>query len=285
VRPRSTIGRILVAALAGGAAGVVVGTVITSYRVELLRAEVSQLEQSRVRLQGNADAMAAALREARSPLERRIQELETLLAVRETAPRPEKQEEDLAVVAATESVPSDAPTEEDAAVSPPRVEEPVTPESTASAEPPTMKETAASQRVEEPEAEEVATSSPPGDAVPAPAAVSAPPPVTESPCSALALPDFALDSPGAEVQFFDGRMVLGIDASGPDLVMRLGDDARHPLAELPLHVATQCEDFPYIVSICVAERDPFEVRGVVSPADAWHKPCRALLQRRENVLP
>ena len=113
----------------------------------------------------------------------------------------------------------------------------------------------------------------------------APPPAAESPCSALAFPDFALDSPDAEVEFFEGRLVLGIDASDPDLVMRLGDDTRHSLADLPLHVATQCEELPYIVSVCVAERDPFEVRGVISPADAWHKPCRGLLQRRGEARP
>jgi hypothetical protein len=80
-------------------------------------------------------------------------------------------------------------------------------------------------------------------------------------------------------------MVLGIDASGPGLVMRLGDDTRYPLVDLPLHVATQCEHLHYIVSICVAERDPFEVRGVISPADAWHKPCRALMHQRGKAQP
>ncbi len=67
--------------------------------------------------------------------------------------------------------------------------------------------------------------------------------------------------------------------------MRLGDDTSHSLAELPLHVATLCEGLAYIVSVCVAERDPFEVRGVISAADAWHRPCREVLRARARANP
>jgi hypothetical protein len=221
-----------------------VGATITSQQVRSLRAQIAQLEQSRAQLQTNADALAAALREARAPLARHIHELESTLAARELAPRPEETVGASAAVA----TPPPAPPEERVArrdsPSPPRRERPAPPP-----------------------------------------AVSAPPPPDKRPCRPIPEPEFALASPDQETTRLTGDLVDVIEAVGPDLVMGLGDGTRHPLVDVPLHVATQCGDLSYIVSICVAEPDPFEVRGVISPADAWDKPCRALLRARGPAEP
>jgi hypothetical protein len=263
--------------------GTVVGTTITRHQVQLLRAEIAQLEQSRARLQENADALASALREARAPLAGRIHELETALAAREVAPRPEEPAEALAAVAAAEPAPSRALARMVPAAAPAR--EPVTPEPTAPLEEPTPRAAPPPAPGKERVAQRDAPSPPRRERPAPPPAVSAPPPPAERLCRPIPEPEFALASPDQAVQRFTGDLVLGIDASGPDLVMRLGDGTRHPLVGLPLHVATQCDDLSYIVSICVADPDPFEVRGVISPAHAWDKPCRALLRARGQTGP
>ena len=248
--------------------GVAVGTTVTRQQVRSLRAKIAQLEQSRARLQTNADALAAALREARAPLAWRIHELETELAARGDVPPPDEPGEAVTALAATASAPSDAPTRQAAAETAPRgAPAEVTP---------------APRPAPEPVARRVAPP-PPRTAAPAPPpAVSAAPPLAERPCRPLAESEFALTSPDQAAQRLTGGLVLGIDASAPDLVMNLGDGTSHPLVGLPLHVATQCDDLSYIVSICVAEPDPFGVLGVISPAHAWDKPCRALLRAREQ---
>jgi hypothetical protein len=277
VRQRPTIGWLLAATLAG----VMVGVAATSYQVKRLRAEVARLERSRAQLQENSEQLAEALRQARAPLAWRIHELEATLAAGGLEPPHEEPGAAPAIAEAAEPARSEEPIQV-AAAAPPAPPQ-VTPELTAS---PEVRRSTASAP---PPAAEKAAPSPAARSQPAPPpAVSAPPPValpaarsgSGNPCRSLAEPEFALDSLDQAVRRFEGRLVLRVDASGPDLVMHLGDDTSHSLAELPLHASTVCGGLAYIVSVCVAERDPFEVRGVISPADSWHQPCREILRAR-----
>jgi hypothetical protein len=270
-----------------------------------LAREIERLERSNAQLSANADALAEALRAARSPLQHRIAALEARLAgpARAAEPEPPGPAPGPRPIARAEAVePAHPPAGTAAPAAPPAPSLASTRES--APDPAPAPEAPDVAPVPEPAPRKAAAASGP-DRSPAkatsglPAVAAAPPvpsPDPEPPavapgpdpaCRALSDPEFALVGIGDATERLSGRLRLSLSRSEETLLLHLAGDGASPysLHELPLHVSFDCDGIDYIVSVCRALDNPVAVRGAVSHAARWSRPCRGLDSARSGAAP